>query len=97
MDFDIRFSQEKSQILKFTRGVSFDDIRDAIIEGQILANIAHPSKLRPRQRMYIIEINQYAYVVPYVINQEKAEIFLKTAYASRTMTKWYLKGGKYGK
>jgi len=38
--------------------------------------------------MIIIEIDSYAYIVPFVENDE--EIFLKTIYPSRKATKEYL-------
>jgi uncharacterized DUF497 family protein len=96
MDFDIRFSEEKSQLLKSTRGVSFEEIRDAIESGNLLKDIAHPSHKRPNQRMYVVKHKEYAYAVPYVTNLEKKEIFLKTIYPSRMLTIIYL-GGKHGK
>ena len=46
---------------------------------------------RPSQKIYILEIEGYAVIVPYV--EEGNEIFLKTAFPSRKYTKRYgLKG-----
>lgn len=92
MAFRINFNEEKNQLLKATRGIGFDEIIAAMRKGDLLADIAHPSKSRPDQRLYVIKIKKYAYAVPYVINTEKNEIFLKTAYASRALTKKYMKG-----
>jgi len=92
MAFDINFNEEKNQLLKATRGVGFDEIIDAMHKGGLLADIAHLSKSRPQQRLYVVKIKKYAYAVPYVMNTEKNEIFLKTAYASRALTKKYMKG-----
>ena len=96
MAFSIRFNEEKNQLLKATRGVSFEDILEAFKEGRLLADIAHPSKNKkhPHQRLYAVEIKGYAYAVPYVFDSRKQEIFLKTIYPSRLLTKIYLKGGK---
>jgi len=45
----------------------------------------------PNQRMYILEIDNYAIIVLYLENDD--EIFLKTAFPSRKYTKKYgLKG-----
>ena len=45
----------------------------------------------PNQKMYVLEIDNYAIIVPYVENDD--EIFLKTAFPSRKYTKKYgLKG-----
>jgi hypothetical protein len=92
MAFDINFNEEKNQLLKATRGIGFDEIIQAMGRGDLLADITHPSKSRPNQRLYIVKIKQYAYAVPYVANPKKNEIFLKTAYASRALTKKYMKG-----
>lgn len=97
MAFSIRFSQEKNQLLKATRAVSFEEIRESIIDGHLLANIAYPSKQRPSQRMYVVKIGHYTYAVPYVINVKKNEVFLKTAYPSRALTRIYIQGGKNAK
>lgn len=96
MDFEIRFSEEKSQLLKSTRGVSFEEVRDAIENGNLLEDIAHPSQKRSNQRMYVVQLKEYAYAVPYVTDLEKKKIFLKTVYRSRVLTKIYI-GGKDGK
>jgi hypothetical protein len=92
MAFDINFNEEKNQLLKATRGVGFDEVIGAIGKGDLLADIAHPSKSRPNQRVYVVKIKKYAYAVPYVINTQKNEIFLKTAYPSSALTEKYIKG-----
>ena len=94
MAFTIKFNEEKNQLLKATRNISFEDALESIKKKKLLDNIAHPSKNHPRQRLYVIEIRGYIYAVPYVINIEKEEIFLKTIYPSRVLTKQYKKGGK---
>lgn len=95
MAFDINFNEEKNQLLKATRGIGFDEIIQALGRGDLLADITHPSKSHPNQRLYIVQVKQYAYAVPYVINPKKNEIFLKTAYASRALTKKYMKGDSH--
>ena len=94
MAFSIKFNEEKNQLLKATRGVSFDAVLDAIEKDRLLADIAHPNIKYPKQRIYVIKLNNYVYAVPYVINHQKIEIFLKTMYPSRILTKKYIKGGK---
>lgn len=94
MAFRIKFNEEKNQLLKAIRNISFEDVLKALKKKKILADIAHPSKKYIHQRIYILEINNYAYVVPYVINRQKKEIFLKTIYASRVFTNMYLKKDK---
>ena len=41
----------------------------------------------PNQKIFILEIVNYAYIVPFVENEN--EIFLKTAFPSRKYTKRY--------
>lgn len=94
MAFSIKFNEEKNQLLKATRGIDFGDVMDALKEEKLLADIAHSSQKRPHQRLYAVEIKGYVYAVPYVLDNRKQEIFLKTIYPSRTLTKIYLKGGK---
>lgn len=94
MAFELRYSEEKNQILKATRGISFEEIITYIAEGGILDDKRHPDPNKSHQRIYIVRIDIYAYVVPYVINRKKAEIFLKTTYPSRRYTKQYIKKGE---
>lgn len=94
MTFSIKFNEEKNQLLKATRGIGFEDVLEAIKGKRLLDNIAHPSQKYPHQRLYIVEIKGYAYTIPYVIDIRKQEIFLKTIYPSRVLTRIYLKGVK---
>ncbi len=93
MAFSIRFSEEKNQLLKATRGISFDDVILHLKNGDLLADKKHTDKARSHQRLYVVRIDNYAYAVPYVINELKREIFLKTAYPSRRFTKLYIEEG----
>lgn len=94
MAFSIKFNEEKNQLLKATRDISFEDVLSFIKDKKLLDNIAHPSKKPPHQRLYVVKIKEYAYAIPYVIDNKKQEIFLKTIYPSRMLTRIYLKGGK---
>lgn len=83
----------KAKVLKndVTRGnVSFEDCVIAIEEGRILDDIKNPSEQYSLQRMFVLEINHYAYIVPYIENDE--HIFLKTCFPSRKHTAIYLTG-----
>lgn len=85
----LNWSHDKNEILKAKRGVSFDEIALLIESGQILGIEENPG--RPDQKLYILEIESYAVIVPFVENDN--EIFLKTAFPSRKYTKRYgLKG-----
>ncbi|HEV7453642.1 MAG TPA: hypothetical protein VGO07_00115 [Candidatus Saccharimonadales bacterium] len=93
MAFSIRFNEEKNQLLGATRGITFEEIIDDIQAGGLLADIVHPSERRSNQRVYVVKVKSYAYAVPYVINMQKKEIFLKTIYPSRALTKKYIQEG----
>lgn len=92
MAFSIRYSEEINQLLKATRGISFEEIRNAIESGNLLADIAHPSLKRSHQRIFVVRVQKYVYAVPYVINNNEQYVFLKTVYPSRALTKLYEKG-----
>ncbi len=80
---------EKLRLDTSRDGITFDDCENALSEGKLLDDIPNPSLAYGGQRMFIIDINNYAYVVPYV--ESKNEVFLKTVYPSRRYTKMYLR------
>jgi hypothetical protein len=86
------WSSDKNQQLIIERGKSFEEVIFHMQSGGILDDIAHPNITDySNQRVFIINIDDYAYLVPYVESSE--EIFLKTIIPSRKFTKVYL-GGK---
>ncbi len=85
----INWNATKNQQLIFERGISFEDIVFYLQRGALLDDIEHPNSVKyPNQRVFVINIDDYAYLVPYVENQK--EIFLKTVIPSRKATKIYL-------
>ena len=85
----LNWNSEKNEILKRERGICFEEIAYFIESGQIIGIEENPGY--PNQKMYVLEIDNYAIIVPYVEND--IEIFLKTAFPSRKYTKKYgLKG-----
>lgn len=94
MAFKIRFSEEKNQIHKATRGIDFEEVIYHLANGKLLDDMQHPNSNKSHQRIYIIRVDKYAYVVPYVIDAQREEIFLKTIYPSRKYTKQFTKKGK---
>ncbi len=95
MAFDISFNEEKNQLLKAVRGIGFDEIILAIKDGNLLDDIAHPNKAHSHQRVYVVRIRAYVYAVPYVVNPQTKEIFLKTVYPSRVLRRKYMQGDNY--
>jgi len=87
----ILWNEDKNLKLKKERNVSFEDVEVAILEDKVLDILEHPNKEKyPNQKLLIVNINEYAYVVPYVEKNE--DIFLKTIFPSRKYTKKYLRG-----
>ena len=85
----INWNAEKNQTLMKERGVSFEDIVFSIQQGDLLDDLSHPNKDKyPNQRLFVINVEGYAHLVPYVENEEG--IFLKTIIPSRKATKKYL-------
>jgi hypothetical protein len=85
----LNYSPEKNSQLKRIRGVGFEDVALAIEEDRILDVIEHPNtKKYPNQKIYVVNINDYVYLVPFVKQGEIA--FLKTIFPSRKLTKRYL-------
>jgi len=84
-DWDV----QKNEELISSRGVSFEEVIAILDSGDILDIIDHPNKDKySHQKVYIIEINDYAYLVPFV--QDRNKIFLKTIIPNRKATKKYL-------
>lgn len=83
-----RWSEEKNKILKDNRNISFEEILVAIQSGDLLEIIPNASKNHPQQDCFIVSINNYAYIVPYV--EDEKGIFLKTIYPSRKYKKLLL-------
>jgi uncharacterized DUF497 family protein len=85
----INWNSTKYQQLVSERGISFEDIVFYMQQGQLLDDIQHPNSVKyPEQRIFVINVDNYVYLVPYIENQQ--EIFLKTVIPSRKATKQYL-------
>jgi uncharacterized DUF497 family protein len=84
-DWDI----EKNELLISSRGVSFEEVVAVLESGDILDVIKHPNQEKyAHQKMYVVEIGGYAYLVPFV--KDKNKIFLKTIIPNRKAQKKYL-------
>jgi uncharacterized DUF497 family protein len=88
-----RWSPEKNEVLKAERGVSFESVVVAIESGGLLDVLAHPNQAKyPRQRILVVAADHYAYLVPFV--EEEEYFFLKTIIPSRKATRDYLNEGE---
>lgn len=87
----INWNAEKNQILMGERSVSLEDVVFALQSGGLLDDVIHPNQGKyPNQRMFVVRIDAYAWLVPYV--EDDKEFFLKTIIPSRKATKRYLRG-----
>jgi len=82
----LRWPSDKNALLKAERGVSFEDVTVALAAGALLQIVEHPNPQRyPRQRIMLVAIRGYAYLVPFV--EEIDHYFLKTIIPSRKATR----------
>ncbi len=83
---------EKNELLRQTRGISFEDVVFHIEAGDAVEIFEHPNQSKyPGQRVIVVRVEEYAYLVPYVEHEE--EVFLKTIIPSRKATKKFLEEG----
>jgi len=69
--------------------ISFEVVISSIEEGNLIDTIQHPNQEKyPNQRIFVIEIDRYVYLIPFV--ESDTEFFLKTIIPSRKMKKQYL-------
>jgi uncharacterized DUF497 family protein len=88
-----RWDNEKNEWLKKNRRVSFEQVVIFMEREEVLETIEHPSQDKyPNQKIAIVKIGDYAYLVPYM--QENDEIFLKTIIPSRKATNKYVRKQK---
>ena len=78
-------------MLKAERGVSFEEVLSTISQGGLITVMDHPNREKYRhQKMLVVKIRDYAYLVPYV--ESENEIFLKSIIPSRKATRDLLSG-----
>ena len=87
------WDEDKNELLKRERGVSFEEIVFHINNGDLLARLDHPNRTKyGHQQVFVVLVNNYVYMVPFVEDEKK--YFLKTIISSRRLTRDYLGEGK---
>lgn len=87
------WNDEKNELLKKLRGVSFEQVVLAIVSGDLIDRVKHPNPDKyPNQRVFLVKIEDYIYSVPYVEDDER--MFLKTIIPNSKATKKHLGGKK---
>lgn len=83
---EILWDEAKNDALILNRSISFEEISEKIIDGDIVDILRNPTRVN--QRYFILSIRDYTWAVPFIIdNQER--IVLKTAFPSRKYHKKY--------
>lgn len=83
------WNSEKNLELIENRKISFERIVSHIEKHGYLDLLNHPNtKKYPNQKMFILNIEDYAYLVPFIESEEA--LFLKTIIPSRKATKKYI-------
>ena len=83
------WNTDKNKQLKNERNITFEEVVFYIERGWLLDIVEHPNQGKySGQRMFIVNINNYAYLIPFVENEK--EVFLKTIIPSRKATKKYM-------
>lgn len=94
MEIYYRWDNVKNEILKQIRNIGFEQIIMHINKGGLIDIIEHPNQNRyPNQKMLVVNVNEYIYLVPFV-EEDQNVYFLKTIMPSRKVTKKYKRGEK---
>jgi len=85
-----QWDNEKNEWLKEYRNICFEQVVILFEREDVLDVIEHPNQdSYPDQKIAIVNINDYAYFVPFL--QDGEEIFLKTVIPSRKATNKYVR------
>jgi len=88
------WNEEKNEILRKERGVSFERIVVAIEEGHLIDVLDHPNKEKySNQIILVVELEGYAFCIP-CVKEKNNDYFMKTLFPSRKYTKLYKLEGK---
>lgn len=87
-DWDI----DKNKKLIQERNISFEEVVFFIEQGHVLDIIDNPNPKYRHQKMFVLDIAGYVYLVPFTETNES--YFLKTIFPSRKATKEYLQKGE---
>jgi uncharacterized DUF497 family protein len=89
------WNDEKNDILKRTRNISFEEIVIAIEDGCVMDIVRHQNTDRyPNQRIYLIDYRDHIWAVPHIVDRDNGVVFLKTIYPSRKLTKQFRRDGE---
>lgn len=85
------WNRDKNEELRANRNITFEEVVFALMTGGLLDIVEHSNQAKyPNQRIFIVNVGDYAHLVPFVESEES--VFLKTIIPSRKMTQKYLGG-----
>ena len=84
----IIWDDEKNELLKNQRNISFETICEKISKGDILDVFTNPNPKYPHQGVFVLWLKRYTWFVPFVDVGD--EVRLITAYPSRKAHKKYV-------
>ena len=92
MDMRFIWDNNKNELLKKNRSISFEQVLISIENDQIVDVIENPNQKKYKNQIFIlVKINNYIYIVPAFISESGKECHLKTIYPSRKYTEKYLR------
>ena len=90
MTIKFKYCHEKNSQLLASRGLGFEEIIQAIADGNLLDVRAHHNQAKyPNQNIFYVRVITEVYAVPYV-EETKNTVFLKTLFPSRKARKEFL-------
>lgn len=89
MELRYKYNHEKNALLLAERNIGFEEIIQAISDGNLLSITNHPNKNKyPHQMILNVRILEEVYIVPFV-KEEDDSLFLKTLFPSRKARKLF--------
>ena len=83
----IIWDDQENKKLQAERGISFEQIPEIILRKEYIDILENKS--RSNQQIFVVELNNYLYSVPFIID-DQSNIILKTAFPSRKLFKQYM-------
>lgn len=84
------YDPQKNLKLLQERGIGFEDVIAVLEDKGAITVLDHPNKAKyPHQKIYVIEMSGYCYLIPFEKRGNKT--ILKTVYPSRKITRLYQK------
>jgi uncharacterized DUF497 family protein len=85
-----KYNHEKNALLLAERGVGFDEIIQAIADGNLLDVRSHYNQKKyPHQKILYVRLLNEVFAVPFIV-EDNGDFFLKTLFPSQKARKAFL-------